>query len=167
MGIKLHVGSGGDIKPGYINIDQFDPRADLLVAIQDLNFAPDTVERIEGYMVLSHLPRTDALNFIRNAYHMLQPGGELIMECPDAAKVARLVLLFAHDPEYLEKGPFGLRGFFGEPTNHMTEGDYPKWGYTASTATELMKEGGFSNIRILDGISHYFPLRDLRVEAVK
>jgi hypothetical protein len=167
MGLKIHVGCGGDIKSGYINIDQFDPRADLQLAIQALNFAPDSVERIEGYMVLQYLSRRDALGFVRNARRMLQPGGILILECQDATKVARLILLFANDPEYLEKGPFGLRGLFGEPTDHMTEGDYPKWGYTPSTATELMREGGFSKISIADGISHNCPIRDMRIEAIK
>ena len=98
---------------------------------------------------------------------MLQPGGKVILECPDIAKVARLTLMFANDPEYLDKGMFGLRGVYGEPTNHMTEGDYPKWGYTTSTAMELMKEGGFTNIVISDGISHYCPIRDMRIEATK
>jgi len=167
MGLKLHVGCGSDIKLGYVNVDEFNPRADLQVPLQALDFPANSVERIEGYMVLEHLSRTDALAFVRNAYQMLEPGGMLILECPDLLKVARFTILFADDPEYLEQGMFGLRGVFGEPTDHMTIGDYHKWGYTPSTAALLMREGGFKNVLITDGISHSLPIRDMRIEATK
>jgi hypothetical protein len=167
MGIKLHVGCGSDIKLGYINVDEFNPHADLKMSIQALNFADSSAECIEGYMVLEHLSRTDALAFVRNAYRMLQTGGVLILECPDLVKLARLTLMFASDPEYLEFGTFGFRGLFGEPTDHMTAGDYHKWGYTPSTAAQLLREGGFSNFTISDGVSHLCPLRDMRLEAAK
>jgi hypothetical protein len=167
MGLKLHIGCGSDIKPGYINIDQFNPHADIKMPIQELNYGANTIERIEGYMVIQYLLRREALDFVRNVYRMLEPNGSLILECQDATKVARLILLFANDPEYLEKGPFGLRGFFGEPTDHVMDGDYVKWGYTPSSATELMKEAGFSKIKITDGVSHSCPIRDMRIEAIK
>jgi hypothetical protein len=167
MGHKLHVGCGSDVKLGYINIDEFNPNADLKMSIQELNFEDGSVERIEGYMVLEHLERPDAVAFIRNAYRMLQVGGVLVLECPDMVKISRLTLMFADDPEYLELGIYGLRGFFGEPTDHMTIGDYHKWGYTPSTARLLVKEGGFSQFSITDGTSHLCPLRDMRIEATR
>jgi hypothetical protein len=167
MGLKLHVGCGSDIKLGYINVDEFNPDADLKMSIQELNFEADSVERIEGYMVLEHLSRQDALAFVRNAYRMLQVGGVLVLECPDLLKMSRLTLMFADDPEYLELGVYGFRGIFGEPTDHMTIGDYHKWGYTPSTAALLVKEGGFSHFTITDGTCHLCPLRDMRIEATK
>ena len=167
MGLKLHVGCGNDIKPGYINIDQFSPRADLKISIRELNYPDNSVERIEGYMVLEHLHPNEARAFVRKAYRMLEPSGVLILECPDLEKVCRLIQIFADDPNYLERGAFGLRGIFGEPTGHMTPGDYHKWGYTPSLAAKLMREGGFSRFTITDGTSHCFPLRDMRIEAIK
>lgn len=167
MGVKLHVGCGGDIRPGYVNIDEFDPRADVKMPLQRLTYPEASVERLEGYMVLEHLSPEDALAFVTNAHRMLEPGGMLVLECPDLAKVSRLIVAFADDADYLERGAFGLRGIFGEPTDHMTSGDYHKWGYTPSTAIKLMRAGGFKDVRILDGTSHAYPLRDMRVEAVK
>jgi hypothetical protein len=166
-GIRLHVGCGDDIKPGYINIDEFNPKADERKAIQALDYPDNSIERIEGYMVLEHLSPRDALAFVRNAHRMLQPGGVLILECPDLEKMARLTLIFGDDPEYLELGAFGLRGVFGEPTDHMTVGDYHKWGYTPSTAARLVRQGSFTKFTISDGLSHCFPLRDMRIEAIK
>ena len=167
MGLKLHIGSGSDIKEGYVNIDEFNPKADLRRPIQALAYPDGTVERIEGYMVLEHLSPSDARAFLRNAYRMLQSGGMLVLEVPDLAKVCQLILVFANDPEHLEKGVFGLRGIFGEPTPHMTLGDYHKWGYTPALAEKMVRDAGFAQVVISDGNSHSFPLRDMRIEAIK
>lgn len=167
MGLKLHIGCGEDIREGYINIDDFSPKADLKMPIQELSYPDGTVERIEGYMVFEHLCLADARCFLQNAYRMLEPGGMLVLEMPDLEKVCRLILVFASDPEYLEKGAFGLRGIFGEPIPHMTPGDYHKWGYTPALAVKMMRDAGFSHVAISDGLSHCYPLRDMRIEAIK
>lgn len=167
MGVKLHVGCGSDIKAGYVNIDEFNPEADVRRPIQELAYPDNSVERIEGYMVLEHLTLSDARAFLRNAYRMLEPRGVLVLEVPDLQKVCRLILVFADDPEQLEKGAFGLRGIFGEPTPYMTLGDYHKWGYTPALAEKIVRDAGFSQVTISDGFSHCYPLRDMRVEAIK
>ncbi len=167
MGQKIHIGCGSDIKDGYINIDEFNPNADVQKPIQELGYPDDSIERIEGYMVLEHLNPFEARAFIGRAYQMMEPGGILILEVPDLEKVCRLILAFADDAEYLNTGAFGIRGLFGEPTDHMTKGDYHKWGYTPATLLRLVREAGFSQCRVLDGVSHLYPLRDLRIEAVK
>jgi hypothetical protein len=167
MGLRLHVGCGSDIRVGYINIDEFNPKADLQRPIQELSYPDNSVERIEGYMVLEHLTPAEARAFLRNAYHMLEPGGILVLEVPDLEKICRLILLFANDPAYLEKGAFGLRGIFGEPMERMTLGDYHKWGYTPTLAERMLRDAGFSQVTISDGFSHCYPLRDMRVEAIK
>jgi hypothetical protein len=167
MGLKLHIGCGGQILPGYINIDEMDARADVRLGLQSIEYPPNSVERIEGYMVLEHLNPDDAKIFLRKAYKMLQPGGVLILEVPDLQKVSRLILAFADDPSQLQSGPFGLRGIFGEPTPGMTLADHHKWGYTPPLAIAMFKEAGFDNPVVSDGMSHCYPLRDMRIEATK
>ena len=167
MPLKLHIGCGDDIKPGFINIDEFNPRAEQQIPLQDINYPQNTVDLIEGNMVLEHLPLHDAREFLCKAFQMLKPGGRLILEIPDLNKVCQLILVFADDLEYLEKGAFGLRGLFGEPKLQMTIGDYHKWGYTPATMKTLLRQAGFNSITISDGLSHCYPLRDMRVEAIK
>ena len=167
MSLNLHIGCGDNAKPGYVNIDEFNPRADRRIPIQAIDYPDNSVDRIEGYMVLEHLSLADARTFLRKANRMLSTGGILVLEVPDLEKVCRLILLFADDPEYLEKGAFGLRGLFGEPKPEMSAGDYHKWGYTSSSALRLLREAGFSHVEVKDGMSHCYPLRDMRIEAVK
>lgn len=167
MPLNLHIGCGDDIKPGFINIDEFNPRAEQQIPIQAINYPNNTVDLIEGNMVIEHLALHEARKFICKAHQMLKTGGQLILEVPDLNKVCQLILVFSEDPEYLEKGAFGLRGLFGEPKPKMTIGDYHKWGYTPTTIKTLLLEAGFNRITISDGMSHCYPLRDMRVEAIK
>jgi hypothetical protein len=167
MGLRLHIGCGRDIRAGFVNIDEFSAAADVRAPIQALKYADNSVERIEGFMVLEHLSPSDAAAFARNACRMLQSGGTLVLECPDLEKVCRLILIFKDDPYVLERGAFGLRGLFGEPTDTMTLGDYHKWGYTPTLAVKLLKEAGFQQISVQDGMSHAYPLRDMRIVATK
>ena len=167
MSLKLHVGCGSQRKPGYVNIDAFDPAADLRIPIEAIDYPPNSVEIVEGYMVIEHLDRSAAEQFVHKAFAMLVPGGRLILECPDLVKVARLVLEFEDDLAMLEDGAFGFRGFFGEPKENMTAADYHKWGYSAKTLSALFFRAGFRPVLVGDGASHGYPIRDVRVEGVK
>jgi 2-polyprenyl-3-methyl-5-hydroxy-6-metoxy-1,4-benzoquinol methylase len=167
MGVRLNVGCGADIRPGWINIDAVNPAADRRCRIQDLDYADGSVEHIEAVMVLEHLSLADARAFARNAYRMLAPGGVLVIEVPDLAKVCRLIVMHADDPDRLENGAFGLRGIFGDPLTHAAPEDSHRWGYTPASLTALMSAAGFTTITITDGLSHGYPLRDMRMEAVK
>ena len=166
-GLKLHLGCGGIIRPGWINIDAVHPAADRRCRIQDLDYPDGSVEVIEGVMVLEHLGRGDAAAFARNAVRMLVPGGRLVLEVPDLAKVCRLVVLLADDPAALETSAFGLRGIFGEPSTHIAVEDVHRWGYTPASMTRLLLDAGFASVTIGDGMSHGYPLRDMRAEAVR
>ncbi len=91
----------------------------------------------------------------------------MVLECPNLEKVCRLILLFVDNSDYLQNGAFGLRGIFGEPTEHMQARDFHRWGYTKTTLSQLIEQGGFTKYVLADGISHLYPLRDMRVEAFK
>src|SRR5207237_9484276 len=129
MSLKLHIRRGDEIKPGYINIDEFKPNAEQRIPIQAIEYPEDSVDRIEGYMVFEHLSLADARTFLPKANRMLRPGGILILEVLDLEKVSRLVLQFAGDPEYLEKRALGLRGLVGEVGPDMKVDDCSAWGW--------------------------------------
>lgn len=164
---RLHLGCGADIRPGWINIDAINPAAQRRCRVQDLDYATGSIAAIEAVMVLEHLGREDAVAFAANAHRMLRPGGRLVLEVPDLAKVCRLVLLLADDPSLLSTSAFGLRGIFGDPATHHSPEDVHRWGYTPASLTGLLLDAGFTSVSITDGLSHGYPLRDMRAEAIR
>lgn len=114
---KVNLGSGGDLKEGYVNVD-WNPLVQPDVA-HDLNalpypFAADSCDLIEAFHVLEHLDRP--FDVMRELHRILRPGGVLHIKVPHASRG------FTHPehahgfditfPLYFDKR-FIRHGFFG------------------------------------------------------
>ena len=92
--MKLNLGCGTDIRPGYVNIDAntFLPGVDHVVdltapmALADL-FPPASVDAVLAQDVLEHLHRWEALRLLGRLRALLKPGGTLEVRVPDAAGI--------------------------------------------------------------------------------
>lgn len=83
-------------------------------------------------------------------------------------QTVRCVLKLQNDIENLQKSAFGIRGFYGEPTMHMTSSDYHKWGWSENTIKSLLQETRFRKICIEKPQFHGGRTeRDARVVAIK
>ena len=83
--IKLHCGSGGNYKDGWINID-YSPisKKDILHNLsKDIPFPDNSVDFIYTEHFIEHIPYEAALVFMVDAYRVLKPGGVLRISCPD------------------------------------------------------------------------------------
>ena len=165
--IKLHVGCGNNRFDGYINIDAVSPKADWNVDLDAIGLPESSVARIEGYHVIEHLSLPQAKSFLNNAHRVLKPGGKIILEYPDIAKITVMLARADFELDFLNDHPLGLRGLFGEPKPGMNNYDFHRWGYSAANMQQILNESGFKHVRFSEGLSHGFPLRDTRVEAEK
>jgi predicted SAM-dependent methyltransferase len=102
--------------------------------ITKLPYPDNSIEQIESYHVIEHLPRHNLERALRDWYRVLNPGGKLILECPDFDEIAKLYL--AGDEKQLD-GIFGLQRF---------EGDYHLFGYNRTRLSTTLKRVGFANI---------------------
>lgn len=155
--LKLHVGCGDKHFEGYINVDLRKTKAtDVVCDIRELPYPDNSVELIETYHVIEHLPRHYLPKTLRAWYRILKPGGKLIIECPDFDEDVK---------EYMEGNEkrldsiFGLQRFFGDA--HM-------FGYNFRRLERLLKTSGFKDIwkkEPQDSHAKHEPC--LRVECVK
>ena len=133
--LKLHMGCGSKRLDGYINIDWRKTVAtDLVCDIRKLPYPDNSVDIIETYHVIEHLPRHHLPGTLLNWFRILTPGGSLIIECPDLDRsVSR----------YLQGEDKQLDAIFG---HQRFKGDYHLFGYNFKRLSSLLKDAGFINV---------------------
>jgi len=78
--LKLHLGCGDKILDGYINIDYYNPKADLTLDITDLSYFDDsTIEEIFMNAVFEHIYSFEQIPSLLEWKRILKPGGKLII----------------------------------------------------------------------------------------
>src|ERR671912_1740619 len=87
-GAKIQLGSGGNPKPGWINVDLFASGADVALDLrEELPFPSNLASLVYPEHLFEHLEYPhDAKRFISEVYRVLQPGGIFCIVVPDASK---------------------------------------------------------------------------------
>jgi predicted SAM-dependent methyltransferase len=98
--LRLHLGSGGEHKPGWTNIDLLgDPVEVAWNMARPLPFGSALVTAVFHEHLLEHLPLQAGAAFMQECYRVLKPGGILRVGVPDAGKLIRS---YGGDRTYLE-----------------------------------------------------------------
>src|SRR5215470_17511906 len=88
---RLHLGCGEVIRAGWINVDLFEPQADLQLDLREpFPFPKDTVSLVYSEHFLEHLdyPR-EVDHLLKESLRVLTPGGQFSVGVPDAAASVR------------------------------------------------------------------------------
>jgi predicted SAM-dependent methyltransferase len=82
--IKLHLGAGKRIIPGYVNIDIMPgPGIDVLADLRSLPFKRATVDFIYSCAAIEHFGRRQWKVVLKHWYELLVPGGQLRISTAD------------------------------------------------------------------------------------
>ncbi len=171
--IKLNLGCGYDIKWDYINIDKYNPYADLKMEAYNLRrFKDGYAQEIYAKYVLEHLPRN--INVLKEWHRVLRPGGKLIVRVPNFEIFLREYL--EGDLDYKmgmkedEEGRvgWGITNIFG----HDKEGMYHVNGFNTKVLRKTLEEAGFKITKcvIVPNLFKDFQYRenaDIYCEAIK
>lgn len=151
--IKLHLGCGTSLKAGWVNVDLFEPGADLALDLREpLPFADGSVSIVHSEHFLEHLEYVpnDVARLLREAYRVLSPGGVLSVGVPDAAPhmaaYARGDTAFFGGawnpsyPEWLRVPMHRINYLFRQFGEH-------KYAYDEEILTGALREAGFADVR--------------------
>jgi len=88
--LRLHLGSGGNNLPGWVNVDLVGARADVDWDLRrPLPFPDRSAEAVFLEHVLEHMTVAEGMAVLRNALRVLAPGGVVRVGVPDAGLYAR------------------------------------------------------------------------------
>ena len=159
--LKLNLGCGENMKPGWVNVDLFKDDADLRLDLREpLPFSSDSVAFIYSEHVFEHLAYpcihdsmgwtlespgapSEARQLLREAYRVLVPGGVFSVGVPDAE---RTVALYARGefegwgPPWVDTPMHFLNYIFRQGRQH-------KYAYDADTLGRLLTAAGFVDVK--------------------
>lgn len=113
--IKLNLGCGIDLQPGFINIDLYDLKdlkskkgafnkavirgKYLKCDVRKLPYKNNYADYIIASEILEHLPLVDLNKTLREWIRVLKPGGRMVITCPDFDQLAQEWLEMEYSPE--------------------------------------------------------------------
>lgn len=170
--VKLNLGCGDKILPGFVNVDVVESRAgmrpDVICDLHQLTpFADDSADEIMAIHVVEHFWRWEVVDVLKEWVRVLKPGGRLILECPNLISACQAVLA---DPDNAT-----LPGKEGQRSMWVLYGDpqwrdplmVHRWGYTPRSLAQVMIEAGLGEIRQEPAQYKLREPRDMRITGVK
>lgn len=170
--IRLNLGCGDKILPGYINVDVAASRAgktpDVLCDLsKNLCFADDSVEEVLAVHIVEHFWRWEVEATLKAWARVLAPGGRMVIECPNLISACKQVL---HDPVSATRpdqaGRMSMWVLYGDPAWKDPLMCH-RWAYTPESLGELMQKAGLVNVCQEPARFKMREPRDMRVVGYK
>jgi len=136
--LKLHLGCGDMIIPGFINCDLYNDKAEVKCDVKKLPYEDNSIDEIYNAHIIEHFDYFEALDVLKEWKRVLKPDGKLSIETPDFFAIC----------DALVKAPEGERfmlydQFFGKP---WLPGQTHKFLYTENQLGNTLNNLGFRNI---------------------
>jgi hypothetical protein len=134
--------------------------SDRLIDISHLvdHFPKGRVEEIRIVQALEHFSRNDACFLIEDWHDLLEDGGLLHIDVPDILGIYKE---YIDSDRTIDDQHWMMRQIYGSQKNKWS---FHKYGYTTDILSKMMKDIGFTDIRVADNI-HTYPA--IAVEGVK
>lgn len=166
--IRLNIGCGKRILPGYVNVDAVDrPGVDRVAPADGLPFADQSADEVLAVHLVEHVFEWEVPGMLREWARVLRPGGRLVVEMPDAKKCARNLLEGkVADPRKPDQ--LGMWGLYGDATLRDPFMMH-KSGWWFARLKPVVAQAGFHSVT--ERVTEFHPVgrvvRDFRLEAVR
>ena len=170
--VRLNLGCGDKILPGYVNVDVAETRAgkrpDVLCDLHALTpFEDNSADEILSVHVVEHFWRWEVVEVLKEWMRVLKPGGLMVLECPNLKSACEA---FLADPDlHAGAGQEGQRSmwvFYGDPAWRDPLMVH-RWGYTPRSLAAVMAEAGLVNLRQEPAQFKLREPRDMRIVGEK
>jgi SAM-dependent methyltransferase len=169
--IRLNLGCGDKILPGYLNVDVAASRAgkspEIICDLHALSFDSGSADEILSVHVIEHFWRWDVQGVLREWIRVLKPGGRMILECPNLIAACQEII----------RNPASAKGegrqcqrsmwvLYGDPSWRDPLMVH-RWGYTPESLAEIMRQAGLIDVRQEPAQFKLREPRDMRMVGMK
>ena len=170
--LKLNLGCGDKILPGYINIDTVSERKakkpDVIADIRDLKtIKTEIADEILAVHVIEHFFYWEVVPLLNSWKRILKPGGKIILECPNLLYACKMLLenpSKASLPD--QNGQMSMWPLYGDPSWRDPLMCH-KWAYTPESLIHVLTQSGFSNTQQEPAQYKLREPRDMRITGIK
>jgi predicted SAM-dependent methyltransferase len=146
--IKLHLGSGTQYIPGWINCDLYAEQVDQRFDVAKIPYPNNSVDEIMAYHIIEHFDFMQGQDVLKEWYRALKPGGRIRLETPDLLGTCKRFV------EGTEQYRILLYGhFFAWP---WLPGQTHKFLFTETQLFWTLSQIGFKNVQRLLPDSIYY-----------
>ena len=165
--LKLNLGCGNKILPGYTNVDlNEDGNPDVVCDITNLSkFKDNTADEILTVHVIEHFYLWQLPDVLEEWKRVLKPGGELITECPNLLYACQQIV----DNPYsaaLPTAQMSMWPLYGSPFEpDILQGHH--WLFTPETLYQFLTDQGFDSVHQEAAVYKLREPRDFRMVCNK
>ena len=169
--VRLNLGCGDKILPGYINIDTVSSRAgkqpDVNADIRDLrNIKSFVADEVLAVHVIEHFYFWEVIPLLKSWRRLLKPGGKLILECPNLLYACQMIV---ENPAMRSQpgkaGQMSMWPLYGDPSWKDPLMCH-KWAYTPESLMGVLQEAGFQQAKQEPAQFKLREPRDMRITAI-
>jgi len=148
--LKLNLGCGPNSKPGWVNIDSFDPRADLQIDLREHWPFPDgSVSHVYSEHVFEHFEFYDEVpHFLSESLRVLKAGGVFDVGVPDTAWPIRAYGNVNDEYWRLSKDwhPTDCETQMDHINYHFRQREEHQYAWDEETLARTLKRSGFISV---------------------
>ena len=184
--VKLNLGCGDKILPGYINVDIDSSRSekhpdlksgsnpslttkrpDLDADIRDLSRIKSSIaDEILAVHVIEHFYYWEVVPLLKSWRRLLKPGGKMILECPNLLSACQLIVENPAKFSQPDKaGQVSMWPLYGDP-RWKDPLMCHKWAYTPDSLIAVLHEAGLTGAQQEPAQFKWREPRDMRVTAI-
>lgn len=170
--LRLNLGCGDKLLPGYVNIDvapaRRGARPDVICDLRRLEgFADACADEVLAVHVVEHFWRWEVEDLLREWVRVLKPGGKMVIECPNLVSACEAVLA---DPAAAgagdRRGQRSMWVLYGDPSWRDPLMCH-RWAYTPASLADLMTRCGLAGVRQERAQFKLREPRDMRIVGEK
>lgn len=166
--MKLYVGAGDKLIPGYTGVDIVKRKGAHIVAPADAIPLPDdSADEVLAVHLVEHAHFWEVPNLFKEWLRVLKPGGRVVVELPDLFKCCRNIVE-GRVREDKHPDSLGIFGIFGD-YRLQDEWMMHKSGFSFETLKPIVAAAGFVDIQ--EKVTEFHrvgrEVRDFRLEARK